>query len=328
MTRLARVELRRLFSRRFAWLAFLAALVVTGLLVFSLGEQSKPLSGAELQMQQQSFEQAQKDWKAHGPQMVKSCLKGQAEERKTNPEADFGCDKLEPTLANWGKPAPQLGQLASSGLRDVSYVLGFVAFILGAGFVAAEFSTGAIGNWLTFEPRRVRVYGSKLAAAGLGVLPLGVVMVGLTIAGAFVISSMWGSTALTGAQSAHLWWGALRVVVLTVVSGVVGAAFGGLLRHTAAVIGVAAAYIVLVEGIFAGVLSSSQPWLVTKNIDAWVQHGTTYGVSQCHLDSGGNYACNYVEKTLSFGHGAVYLAVATAVIALLSGWLFRRRDVT
>ena len=41
-------------------------------------------------------------------------------------------------------------------------LLALAALVLGAGFAASEFSTGSIGTWLTFEPRRLRVYGSKL----------------------------------------------------------------------------------------------------------------------------------------------------------------------
>lgn len=328
MMRLIRVELRRLFSRRLTTLAILAGVIISGLVVLGMAVDAKPPSGAELQMQQQSLAQAQQDWKQNGPQQVKDCLDAQGQQRQSDPKADFGCDHMEPTAENFGKPQPRVAELMPQGLQASSYLLGFIAFILGAGFVAAEFSSGAIGNWLTFEPRRVKVYGSKLIAAGTGALLLGIIGTAIIAGGIWVISDVWGSTALPRGQGGDLVLSGLRVIALTGIGALVGAAAGALLRHTAAVIGVAMGYLVLVEGVFGGFLQKSQPWLVTKNIDAWVAHGTTYGLENCHTQADGNYDCQFIEKQLSFGHGTLYLAIATLVIVLVSGWLFRRRDIS
>lgn len=154
-------------------------------------------------------------------------------------------------------------------VQGSSYVLAFAAFLIGASFVGAEFSSGAIGNWLTFEPRRLRVYGSKLLAAATGLL----------------------------------------------------------LRHTAAAIGVVMAYLVLAEGVFAAFVEKAQPWLVKVNFDAFVRHDAQYYVTECKSGNDGSYACDYVPKTLSFEHGAWYLAILAVVVVLLGGWVFHRRDV-
>lgn len=327
MTRLVRVELRRLFSRRLTFLAIFAAFVLAGIVVFATAMDAKPLSGVELQQQEQMYQQALKDWKENGPEMVKSCLADQASQQQIDPTADFGCDQMNPTHENFGKPQPNVKELMPLNLQTSAYLLSFIAFLLGAGFVAAEFSTGAIATWLTFEPRRLRVYASKLIAAGVSVIPLAIVVIAIITAGTWVICSVWGSTALTSAQGGDLLLSGLRVVTLTAAAALVGAATGMLLRHTAAVIGAAMAYIVLVEGVFPNLLQNLQPWLVTNNIDAWVANGTTYYAKRCRTQPDGGYSCEGVENHLSFGHGTLYLAITTTLLVLLAGWVFRRRDI-
>jgi ABC-2 type transport system permease protein len=325
--RLVRVELRRLFARRLTLFAALGLLVIAGLVVFGTAHDAKPLSGQDLTMAQQSFQDAQKDWKLHGAEMIKECRKAEAAEQKNDPTVDFGCDMQKPTWENWGKPAVQLKQALPDTLQIASYALAFVAFLLGAGFLAAEFSTGSMGNWLTFEPRRSRVYGSKLLAAGLGVVVPAVVVVALLTGSVWIICHAWGSTALPKGWGPMLLMG-LRVVALTVAAAVAGAALGTLVRHTAAAIGLAMAYVVLVEGMFANsFLRGWQPWLLVKNTEAWVAKGTAYFLDDCHVDQAGNYMCTMVERHVSFGHGALYLAVACAAIVLLGALVFRRRDV-
>ena len=327
MIRLVRVELRRLACRRFTWLGLVALLVFTGLAAFGTAHDAKPLSGPELTMAQRNFERAQKDWAKHGAEQVRACKKDQAAERKQHPGADLGCDQMRPTWANWGKPAPKLGDLLPQTLQIGSYLLAFVAFLVGAGFVAAEFSTGSMGNWLTFEPRRSRVYGSKLLAAGLGAIAPGVVVVALLTGSVWVICHAWGSTALPHGWGQQLLT-ALRVIALTAVAAVAGAAVGSILRHTAAVIGVAMAYAIVVEGIFVNsFLAAGQPWLLLKNVEAWIAKGTTYFLQECHVDQAGNYLCTGVQRHVTFGHGTLYLSVVCAAALLFGIALFRRRDV-
>jgi ABC-2 type transport system permease protein len=93
-----------------------------------------------------------------------------------------------PTLEGFGAANPVPAAVFTGLLKTNGLFYAFLAFLLGASFVAAEFSTGSLGNWLTFQPRRLRVGLSKLAAAagggllvagaGLGMAALGSWMVG------------------------------------------------------------------------------------------------------------------------------------------------------
>ncbi|MEO6143358.1 MAG: ABC transporter permease [Dermatophilaceae bacterium] len=329
MMRLTTVELRRLFSRRITTVALLGALVVTGLMMFGTFQEAKPLSGAELASQQVQLEQAQKDWAANGEQQVKDCLAQQAEAQKTDPKALFGCDHMEPTAANWGKPQAKFAELMPSALLAASYLLTFVGFVIGASFVAAEFSSGSMANWLTFEPRRMRVYASKLAAAGLGLIPATVALLGLLTAGVWLIIRHFSPTVGTSAKV----WGDLgemgaRSLALALAATVTGAAIGVLLRRTVAVLGIAVGYLVLVEGVFAQALQGARPWLLQLNVNGWLQHGASYFVESCKTDAQGGYNCQGIEKVLSFAHSSAYLGLLVVVAVGLAALVFRRRDVS
>ena len=329
MMRLTKVELRRLFSRRLTTIALLGALVITGLMLFGAYQGAKPLSSAELTSQRAQFDQAHKDWVANGDQQLADCLKAQAEAQKTDPKANFSCDQMEPKWENWGKQPVKFHEMMPNTLLGGSYLLAFVGFVVGAGFVSAEFSSGSMANWLTFEPRRTRVYASKLTAAGLGLIPAAVALLGLLTAGVWLIVGHFGSTAGTTAKV----WGDLgemgaRSVALTLAATVTGAAIGVLLRRTAAVLGVAIAYLVLVEGVFRQSLRGAQTWFLQLNVNGWLEHGTRYYTDKCTTDGQGNYSCTGVEKLLSFGHSSAYLGVLVVFAIGLAALVFRRRDVS
>lgn len=328
MMRLTKVELRRLFSRRLTSIALLGAFAFTGLMLFDAYQQAKPLSSQQLAFQKTQFDQAHQSWELNGVQQFKDCQKKQAIAKKSDPNIDYRCNDMEPKWANWGKPKVKFADLMHSVLLNWSYLIAFIGYLIGAGFVAAEFSSGSIGNWLTFEPRRMRVYASKLVAAGVGLIPAILALLGLLIGGVWLITAHYGSAAgTTGKMWSDLGFMTGRSITLAVVAAVVGAAMGTLLRHTAAVIGIAMGYLVLVEAIFSHSLQNMQLWLLRINMEGWLQHGTKYFLTTCKTDSQGNYRCDGVEKLLGFGHSATYLGSLVVLVVALSAMAFRRRDV-
>jgi ABC-2 type transport system permease protein len=328
MMRLVKVELRRLFSRRLTSIALLGALAFTGLMLFDAYQQAKPLSSQQLAFQKTQFNQAHQSWEANGVQQYKECLKQQAVVQKSDPKANLRCNEMEPKWTTWGKPKVKFADLMHSVLLNWSYLIALIGYLIGAGFVAAEFSSGSIGNWLTFEPRRMRVYASKLVAAGVGLIPATVALIGLLFGGVWLITANYGSAAGTTAKMwSDLGFMAGRSITLAVVAAIVGAALGTLLRHTAAVIGIAMGYLVLVEAIFSHSLQNMQLWFLRINMEGWLQHGTKYFLTTCKTDSQGNYRCDGVEKLLGFGHSATYLGLLVVFVVGLSAIVFQRRDV-
>ena len=120
---------------------------------------------------------------------------------------------------------------------------------------------------------------------------------------------------------------AARSVVLVMAAAVAGAAMGALLRHTAAVVGVALGYLVLIEVVFRNALQGAQPWMLQLNFEGWLKHGTKYFINTCTTDSQGNYNCAGLEKLVSFGHSSSYLGLLLAFVIGVAAFAFRRRDV-
>ncbi|MET9314571.1 ABC transporter permease subunit [Kribbella sp. NPDC003505] len=328
MIRLTKVELRRLTARRLTVIGLAGLFLITILLLVATWFDARPLSAAEQQRAQQQFEIAHHEWVEHADETRKQCEADWKTQPDPKPKLEDMCAYPEPRLEDFGKPKTVFSQITPELLRGSSYFLAFAGFLIGASFLGAEFRSGAIGNWLTFEPRRLRVYGSKLLAAATGFVPVAAVVLAVVLFGTFLIVDKLGDTAGTTGKV----WGDLaaiggRAVVTTALAAALGCVVGLLLRHTAAAIGVVMAYLVLAEGVFAAFLEKAQPWLVKLNFDAFVRHDTQYYVTECKAGGDGSYACDYVQKTLSFEHGAWYLAALTAVVVLLGAWVFNRRDV-
>jgi ABC-2 type transport system permease protein len=329
MLRLTKVELRRLFARRMIKVGVAGLFLITALLMFATWMEARPASESEQRAAQQQYEFAHREWVSNHVANEAQCKAEWAKQPDPKPKVDDICAYPEPKLEEFGRPQQVYAEVMPQQLLGLSYLLLFAAFVLGASFLAAEFSTGAIGNWLTFEPRRLRVYGSKLLAAAIGLLPVAVVVFTVAMLGSYLIIDQLGNTATTTGKV----WGDLvatagRAVVLTALGAALGGVAGLLLRHTAAALGVAMGYLVLVEAIFGNLLIKVQPWLIKLNFDAFVRHDTTYYVDQCASSSDGGYLCNTIEKTLTFEHGAWYLGILAVVLLLLGGAVFHRRDVS
>ena len=329
MIRLTGVELRRLVARRLTVIGVGAVLLLTAFLLFAIWQSARPLPEPQQRQAQLQYEQALKDWELNGAKAIELCKAEFEKLPDPKPRLEQFCQVNPPTIDSYGKPKTVFTEVMPDTLVGSSYLLLFAAFLIGASFVGAEFSTGAIGNWLTFEPRRLRVYGSKLLAAAAGFVPVAVGIFAILIPGTFLIVDQLGITAGTTGE----YWGDLtatagRAVLTTAAGAALGGVVGLLLRHTAAAIGVAMGYLVLVEGVFGGFLEKAQPWLVKLNFDAFVRHGATYSINDCKSSPDGGYMCETIEKHLSFEHGAWYLGILAVLLIVLGGFVFTRRDVT
>jgi ABC-2 type transport system permease protein len=328
MLRLTGVELRRLTARRLTAIGVLGVLAITALLLFVTWREARPLSAEEQRAAQTQFETAHQYWVEHAEEDRQRCEAEWEKQPDPKPAMAEMCSFPEPKIEDFGKPRLVFAEAAPELLLGSSYLLVFTAFVIGASFVGAEFSTGAIGNWLTFEPRRLRVYGSKVLAAAIGLAPVAAVVLGIVVLGTYLIVAHLGDTSgTTGKVWADLTATGGRAVLLIALGAALGGVVGLLLRHTAAALGVAMGYLVLIEGVFAGFLNQAQPWLVKLNFDAFVRHDTTYYVNQCSTGSDGSYLCNSIEKTLSFEHSAWYLGILAVVLIVVGGAVFYRRDV-
>jgi ABC-2 type transport system permease protein len=321
------VELRRLWWRRLTKVVVAAVVVFIGATVYNAYNESSP---ERIAQQLDSYRIMQQE----APRMVEECHKQEAIERDRSgdPTLDFGCDQQgqAPTLEQMGLALPLADTITEGIAKTIALLLAFVALLLGSSFVGAEFSTGSMGLWLTFQPRRLRVAASKLTAAAVGgavVAVLGLVLTNLGARMVAVVNRPGSDLQLPQAPPLEepLALLGLRIVALALGAGVVGAALGLLLRHTAAIIGTVLGFAVVVEGIViqAFLQGRLQQWSVLKNIEAFVDRGTTYAAESC-----GPSSCEYAERTLSYTHGWVFLLCVALAVVLAGLVSFRRRDVT
>ena len=325
MMRLLKVELTRFRSRRINLVATLGILAVALIMLFGAWESSRPASADETA----NFNAALQDWEDNGDQYIAECLEGELEDREINPGADWGCDTyVAPELADFTMRAPTFAEEAANAVPSFGLVLVFAAFAMGVSFIAAEFSSGAIGNWLTFEPRRGRVYGTKVGASGLAVLPIAI------LASVFIVGGYWLVNSLNdhlGTVTSDTWrdiaTGGVRVLAATAAFAMLGVAVGTIVRHTAAALGMVVGYVIVVEGIIGGLFQWTQPWLLQLNLQAVLADGAGYGRSVCETGPSGQ-TCSWVEKTVSFGQGATVVGVVVVVAVVVAALVFRRRDVS
>ncbi|WP_114905762.1 ABC transporter permease subunit [Ornithinimicrobium murale] len=332
MTRLTRVELRRIFSRKIVHLSVLAIVAVMAMTFWGLWQSVQPQSAFEEEARQQ-FEQVHAHWEAQqdtNEGFVEQCLQDQALERERSGDdtIDFGCEWPEPTLEEMlaGYAPPSMVELYRTQLLQTGVLVFFLALLGGSTATAAELAHRTMGTWLTFEPRRDRVFGSKVLASGLAALPITAVLLALILGGIPLLYRIRGvDDAVTAAQWTDLGWMSARVALLAVVLGMVGAAAGLLLRHTGAVLGVAIGYLLVVENMVRGLFPDRVRYLLSENLTAWVNDGTEIRSWVC--EDGFDGQCREVITRVSLEQGALVLGLVSVVVIVVSWLAFRRRDV-
>lgn len=326
MMRLLKVELTRFRSRRVNQLAVLGIIGVLMVMLFGTWQSSKPPSAAEMEEWiLPTYESNLKDWEENGEQYLADCLASQ----EADPVNEYGCDyyATPPTIEDFYNQSPTFAANAASVLPSSGILLVFAAFAMGVSFIAAEFSSGAIGNWLTFEPRRGRVYGTKVGASGISVLPIGLLFGVLAVGGAWAANSLNDNV---GTVTSETWrdigQSGVRVLAAAVAFAMLGVAIGAIVRHTAAALGIILGYAIIVEGIVGGFFESVRPWLLQLNLQAVLNDGASYNRTVCEMGPSGEQ-CQWIETAVSLGHGTAVIGVVVVVAIAVAALVFRRRDV-
>lgn len=335
------VELRRLWWRRMAKVVLVAVVAFVGVSAYAAYQQTRPEALAERIDDYSSIVAETTRQNASIPAdekaaQIEACQRDQAASNADGSgggPTDFRCEQMfdPPSPAAFGIVAAERTAITSSIVESGVWIFGFLAFILGASFVAAEFTAGSMGNWLTFEPRRLRVGTSKLLAAGIGGLAVGALGVGLAALGATLVTTVNRPGADLPVAAAPIVPGdtaaqaLLRVVAIVALGGLGGAVIGLLLRSTAGVIGLVVGWLVVVETFVANAFAEGrlQPWFLRTNIQGFVSDGTTYFATRCGADG-----CQTVSMPHSYTASWVYLLVVTVLGVAAALATFRSRDVT
>lgn len=321
MIRLIGAEFNRLLSRRLTLILTLAVIAVVGLFQLAVAESVSPPSPEQVAAARQGFEQDHKMWEESHEEWEQQCLD------QGGSESD--CVIAEPTEQDYGLAPTRFGDIAGVGV-SVSVVVAMLAgYLLAASSIGAEYSTGSLGNWLTFVPRREKVYAAKVAALALGSAALGVVAVGLMVGLAAIVTAAIGQP-LTGVGTVAATAG--RGIPLVVLAALVGFCIAMLTRHTVAALGALLGYGLVVLGLtivgyLVPPLSHLKPWQLETNIWAFLNYGQTYYVVERTVSEQG-VSIDQVERTLAFGPASAYLAAVLIVFLVAALLVFRRRDVS
>ena len=321
MIRLLGAEINRLRSRRFTLITLLAVVMILSIFQLQVNSAVSPPSAEAVAANQAQYERDLKEWEQHHEEWEQQCVdSGQPKEQ---------CAGVAPTKENYGLQAVPFAEVALISLLLAIYLTGLAMFLVAASFIGAEFTTGAIANWLSFLPRRVPVFASKLITVTTFALLVSVLASAFVLAMAALLTSVHGGEVTElGAQVSM----AGRGVAIAGALAVVGYCVGLMTRHTAAALGVLLGYLfvwfirnaVLGEQAWAQRLT---PWSPEANLAAIVDNGYQYALPVQKLTEGG-LSVEYLQREVTLAHGAIYWAVLLAGLIIMALLIFRRRDVT
>ncbi len=322
-------ELNRLVHRKSTWWVTAALVLVIGLLSFAWLSTTAPPSAEDRAVMAQSYQEALKDWQANSATYISDCQA--ANQQDPAYPQDCTPDGLMPHERDYTWTPPTVEDLWSDALSSYAPLLAcLLALILATTFIAAEFTSGNIATWLTFEPRRTVVYWSKLVACGVAGAVLSLLASAVTLAGAaLVVGHNQGTVALSpdfwlNTGLPHIGFAVALVTAASMASG----ALTFIIRRSLGVIGLAIGYLIVVEQILANLIGQLQRFLLSLSMQAFINDGWGYTYMACGPnDVTGAYDCQVITDQVTRGQAAGLLGVLF-VVCVGAGWLvFRRRDV-
>lgn len=322
---LLRSEISRLTHRRFARamaLILLGGIVVISAITFFTHRDQVGPSQEELlshQAEQQRYWQECAD-SAPNPERA---------HRRCGPEP------MNQPLENfdWGGDPRYKGyELMPVALIGAAIASAGVAFLVGASFGGADWSSRSMTLQLLFEPRRLRLLTIKWLALVVCSAGLAAVAIAVALALSALSATMRGTwekrfapaQVLRENFAETLLFMGLRGLVLVAAAATIGFAIAMLVRNTGASLGVAFVYFVVIEnGVrFVFMRHGSEPFMLSTNAVSFIFPGG--------LDVPGKETGPYGESTsvhLSNLRSFATLMVYTAVLSLPAAWSFTRRDV-
>ncbi len=231
-------------------------------------------------------------------------------------EPDSGTFTIDGITYRSVAPIPG-GIVPSTGL-----FLFVIAAVLGASFIGAEYKSGTIETTLLWEPRRVRVLGSKLAAVSLSAFAIHVTLLGLLVLAMLPAAHWRGSTA--GAD-ADFWYGVAGVIlrggVAAAATAAIALSVSVLTRNTVGGVAVVLGYTAIASPLLTMVLLRGlRPFDLNENLVAFATGGEV-----------GRFVRADGELVSVYSHGVTRAAITVAVYVVLavtvSTFVFRRRDV-
>ncbi len=217
---------------------------------------------------------------------------------------------------------------ATDGALAVAALSAALAFLIGATWIGAEWSTRSIVALLFWVPRRMTVIGTKVGVLVLAAALFGVLTQAAWLAMAGVLRAFVGvDEALPDGFWSTLLQTQGRGVLLTVFAALLGFGLANLVRNTGAALGIAFVYVVVVETAVRALRPRWDPFLLTTNALGLVQDGgltLQYWDDQAPVTDGPQLPVEYFVGHLQAG---LLLTAVTVVVVGAGAVLFSRRDL-
>ena len=303
MTRLVRVELRRLGSRRLVRivvgiLAF-GVLVAIPLLDWAIAQQARIDHDAEIERCVAAEEPKARD-DGFVPPTIPSTVASPSEREQR-------CQDAIPSVDPDFRPAD-----VEDVTTNTAALLILLGFVVGASFIGADWHAGVIPTTLSWESRRTRVFFAKLAAVAGSVFVVALVWHALFDGALVALSAFEG----TFGEADGVWLRAvsglaLRASTIAAGAALLGYAAGHIGRSTAGALGLGFGYVFAVENVIGSNFTPLRPWMMFWDSTVFVKG---------QFEAGGD-----VPGRSTVEAGIVLLAYAVGV-TLIAVTLFRTRD--
>jgi ABC-2 type transport system permease protein len=207
----------------------------------------------------------------------------------------------------------------------------FAAFLIGATAGGADWTARSMGMLLVWEPRRTRVFATRLGVLltlSLGVAAAAIILATALGAGVVSLRGTWdgfGSdewTSLLGYQ--------VRLLPLVMLAAAAGFGLAMIARSTGFALGVAAGYLAVVESA-AQIWRWGSQWLVQTNVGVVLSGSPQeWPVGKRAIEGLGADEFGYeaITVTITPVRALLTLFVIILVIDLLALVLYRRRDLS
>ncbi|HEV2756316.1 MAG TPA: hypothetical protein VG318_11145 [Actinomycetota bacterium] len=211
--------------------------------------------------------------------------------------------------------SPTEGFTFSEMDSNLVQVLGFpmilVGWLTGASAIGAEWQHRTVTALLTWEPRRGRVLGAKVAAAALFTIAVVVLLMALFTAVMVPAAAVNGTFAgVDGGWWADYLVAVARVAAVAAAASAVGFSLSTIGRNTAAGFGGGFAYLLIGEPLLRSWRPEWGDWLIGPNMGRVVYGAQDFGAA---------------EQTMA---GAAAIVALWALAALvLASWFFERREM-
>jgi ABC-2 type transport system permease protein len=330
---LVRAERRRLHKRRATKLMLLVGVVLLGVIGagmwFSnqkIDDATRARAAAEAE---RNFQEQRNYWdngggKADCERAAKE-RNAPAEEMCQGPrQEDFKAEYFMPSTFDFKR---SFGEMATVW----AILMAFVGLIIGASYVGAEWSSGGMMNLLTWQPRRIRVLGTKLLMLAVVMTAWSALIFGAWVGFQWLIGTFRGTTAgMTPGTWQSFGLTGLRGLGLIVAGSVFGFVLASLGRRTAVAMGVLIALIVVTQFgltlvLYAAKVRYPNLYFVGNHMSAWML-GTTrvYDETSCDYSLG---ACEPKHIDLTWQMSGGIFATALLLLVVAAMWQIRRRDV-